>query len=202
MTALSAPVLTGCTDDPPTDRPTVVQPGAPGEPGRVLTEPGTETAPVAYTRADVRFLQGMIAHHGQALRMTALVAERTDRADVQLLARRIEISQQGEIALMEDWLVTRGEPVAPVAHHHHHGDGLMPGMLTEEQFAQLEAARGAEFDRLFLELMRYHHEGALIMVEELFAAGGGQEPAVHDLATAIDIDQRIEIDRITHLLGN
>lgn len=191
--------LGGCTT--PEEPVRTVQPGAPGEAGRVLTDGPPEFAP-SYTAADVEFMQGMIAHHAQALRMTALVPDRTDREEIALLARRIDIGQRDEIALMAGWLERRGETVPDADHHHHHAGGeLMPGMLTEEQFAQLEAARGTRFDRLFLELMTYHHEGALTMVADLLAAGGGQESEVFDIVSHIEADQRIEINRMRGMLA-
>lgn len=189
----------GCTGSEEPVR--TVQPGAPGETGRVLPDGPPEFAQ-PYTAADVEFLQGMIAHHAQALRMSALVPQRSDREDIALLARRIEIGQQDEITMMVAWLERRGQDVPDADHHHHHADGeLMPGMLTGEQFARLEAARGSGFDRLFLELMTYHHEGALIMVADLLAAGGGQEAELFDIVSHIEADQRIEIDRMRGMLA-
>lgn len=151
-----------------------------------------------HTEADVRFMQAMIGHHAQALEMTRLVEERTTRRDIRLLAERIEISQHDEIARMRRWLEERGQAApAADAHHGHGGDHAgMPGMLTAQELARLAAARGAEFDRLFLEYMIRHHEGALVMVSELFAAGGGQESEIFQLANDVDADQRAEIARM------
>ncbi|WP_233257708.1 DUF305 domain-containing protein [Micromonospora sp. S4605] len=105
--------------------------------------------------------------------MTALVPDRADSQEVSLLAQRIETSQRDEIAQMQRWLTERGEQV-PGPHAQHAGhDAVMPGMLTPEQLGRLGRARGAEFDRLFLDLMIRHHNGALTMVEQLYAAGGG-----------------------------
>ena len=152
-----------------------------------------------YTAADVRFVQGMIPHHAQALEMTALVEARTSRDDLRLMAQRITVSQQDEIAQMQRWLRARGQPL-PDAHAHHAGH-LMPGMLTPEEMARLAAASGAAFDRLFLELMIRHHEGALAMVGELFAAqGAAQESETYTLASDVDADQRMEIARMRALL--
>jgi uncharacterized protein (DUF305 family) len=101
---------------------------------------------------------------------------------------------------MEGWLATHGEPAPPAGHHH--GDaGQPPGMLTDQQLTQLAAATGPGFDRRFLEFMIYHHEGALIMVEELFAAGGGHQAEIFQLVGHIESDQRIEIDRMRDLLA-
>jgi uncharacterized protein (DUF305 family) len=161
-------------------------------------EPGQRAAPRRLSEADVRFAQRMIGHHGQALEMTRLVPGRAARADVRLLAERIEISQRDEIALMRRWLESRGASApAPDARHDHHApsagagqtaDGVspMPGMLSRDEMDRLARAEGATFDRLFLELMIRHHEGAVRMVEELFATpGGGQEPEIFRLASDV-----------------
>lgn len=146
--------------------------------------------------ADVLFVRGMIPHHAQALEMTGLVAERTGHETIRRLAGRIEVSQRDEIALMERWLERRGEAL-PAGHDH---GPLMPGMLTEQELARLREVSGAEFDRLFLELMIGHHEGALVMVADLFADGGGQEPELFRIASHIDADQRAEIARMRTIL--
>ncbi|HWN20918.1 MAG TPA: DUF305 domain-containing protein [Gaiellaceae bacterium] len=186
--------------------PNIVQPGAPGEPSRTLSLEelaaleGTEHGDV-----DVAFMQGMIHHHAQALRMTALVPERSESAQVGLLAKRIDVSQEGEIEQMSDWLKQRGEaaPELHRIHGHAHGGGqvLMPGMLSEPALQQLEAARDEEFDRLFLEFMIRHHQGALTMVEQLYAAGGGLESSVDAFARHVDSDQQIEIARMQDMLA-
>ncbi len=150
-------------------------------------------------------MQGMIHHHAQALRMTALVPERGASADVQQLAERIDVSQEGEIEQMTTWLKDHGEqsPELHRAHGHAHGGGvvLMPGMLTEPELQQLERAEGEEFDRMFLEFMIRHHEGALTMVEQLYASGGGVESSIDMFARHVDSDQRIEIGRMQELLA-
>jgi uncharacterized protein (DUF305 family) len=182
--------------------PTLVQPGAPGQPTRETTvERSIELGRVPHTAADVRFMQGMISHHAQALEMTALLGTRTMRPEMKLLARRIDDSQTDEIGLMERWLKERGE-TSPGAHAHHApGAPLMPGMLTPEELQRLAAARGDAFDRLFLELMIKHHEGALFMVGELFStAGAAQETEIFAFASDVDADQRIEIRRMSALL--
>jgi uncharacterized protein (DUF305 family) len=154
-----------------------------------------------YSAEDVAFVQNMIPHHRQALQMTALVADRTDRADLPQLAERMDVSQQDEMTLLEGWLQERGEAV-PSEHHEHTADhaAQMPGMLTEAEMAHLEAANGARFDRLFLQYMIRHHEGAVIMVQDLIGRGGGQEPAVFQLAQHIGSDQQVEIARMKALL--
>jgi uncharacterized protein (DUF305 family) len=180
----------------------IVQLGAPGETNRVLTEEEAETlgAPT-HTQADVDFVHGMIAHHQQALLMTALVPERTERDDLPLLAERMDVSQRDEIAQMERWLEERGVERPPGDDHAAH-TGIMPGMLTEEELDELRSARGARFDRLFLESMIRHHQGAVVMVETLLTGGeGGQESQVFQMAQHMDADQRVEISRMTSLLA-
>ncbi|MGA1369599.1 MAG: DUF305 domain-containing protein [Blastocatellia bacterium] len=174
----------------------IVQPGAPGKEARVL--PATTKARLTpISAADVQFMQGMITHHAQAVEMTALIETRTTNEEVRSLGARISHSQADEIRMMKRWLLSRGYPVEEAGgHHHHHGmmHGLMPGMLTPKQMEALAAARGEEFDRLFLEGMIMHHGGALTMVEELFAvAGAGQEAEIFHFATDVDSGQRAEI---------
>ncbi|WP_419940586.1 DUF305 domain-containing protein [Candidatus Palauibacter sp.] len=182
-----------------------VQPGAPGEASRVLTvQEAASLEHVTHTPADVRFMQGMIPHHAQALEMAALIPERTGHEGLRLLGRRIEISQRDEIAWMTRWLERRGEtaPMMGTGHAHGLGEGeLMPGMLSNEEMAALAAARGSGFDRLFLEGMIKHHAGALTMVAELFVSpGGGQETEIHRFASDVDADQDMEILRMQELL--
>jgi len=182
--------------------PLLVQPGAPGEPSRVITaSEAAGVSKVVATAADISFMQGMIGHHRQALEMTALLPSRTSREDMRLLARRIELSQADEIRLMQRWLDTRGAGAPGGQLHEGHGSALMPGMLTAEEMDRLAAARDGEFDRLFLELMIKHHDGALVMVEDLFSTeAAGQEAEVFAFATDVEADQRIEIDRMSAML--
>ena len=180
----------------------IVQPGAPGDATRVVTaEQAADASRVQFTPADVRFMQGMFGHHAQAVEMTALLATRTESDEMRKLARRIEVSQTDEMAMMKDWLTARGQPL-PDPHAHHAGDSaLMPGMLTAAEMQRLAAAKGAEFDRLFLQGMIKHHGGALTMVQELFATpGGGQEAEIFAFASDVDADQRMEIDRMFGML--
>jgi uncharacterized protein (DUF305 family) len=179
----------------------LVRPGSPGEPSRVVSFAEAIGEPLRHTEADVRFMQGMIAHHLQAIEMTDLVADRTSRADVLLLAQRIKASQSDELELMEKWLRDRGEEV-PGAHAHHAGDhARMPGMLSRAEIARLAAAAGPEFDRLFLAAMVIHHEGALVMVADLFdTPGAAQEEEIFTFASHVEADQRIEIARMHRLL--
>jgi len=164
-----------------------------------------------YTAADVRFMQGMIGHHAQALVMVALIPDRTTRADLRALGERIRVSQTDEIKLMQQWLRERNQTVPdPTAQHQHQmmnmpgmptSDTLMPGMLTAEQLAELGKAQGADFEKLFLKDMIQHHEGALAMVATLLGTtGSGQEPEVFRFAAEVDADQRAEIARMSALL--
>jgi uncharacterized protein (DUF305 family) len=200
-------VLAGCSDGADGDAASstsdvrVVQLGAPGEESRELTpEDIAELEVLEPSESDIEFVQAMVPHHQQALQMTSLVYDRTDNPDLELFVQRMDISQQDEIALMEDWLLERGEVFGSDGMHH--TGELMPGMLTEEQLAELEAAEGEEFDRLFLESMINHHLGAIGMVEDLVSAeDGGQDAGVFRLAQHIDSDQRIEISRMEDMLA-
>jgi uncharacterized protein (DUF305 family) len=180
----------------------IVQPGAPGEASRVIpVEKAVDLSQVEHTPADVEFMQSMIGHHAQALEMTALLPSRTSREDMKLLGKRIELSQADEIKMMQTWLTDRGQTVPDAHAHHAHGAKLMPGMLTPEEMKRLEAATGAEFDRLFLEFMIKHHEGALVMVKELFSKNGaGQESEMFAFASDVEADQQMEIDRMFAML--
>ena len=183
-------------------RPPIVQPGAPGQPPRVISaEQAADLSHVEFTPADVKFMQGMIGHHAQALEMTALLATRTNSEDMRKLASRIEISQADEIGMMRRWLQTRGQEVPSEHAHHINGATLMPGMLTPDEMSRLAAAKGREFDRLFLEYMIKHHAGALIMVRDLFATpGAAQESEIFSFASDVDADQRMEIERMSNML--
>lgn len=212
MTAVLAVALGGCGGDGDVETqtvgetaPNVVQPGAPGEPSRTLSPEELEALEAPeHTEADVEFLQGMIHHHAQALRMTALVPARSTWEDLQLLARRMDVSQEAEIEQMRKWLLARGEnaPALHREHGHAHGRGRvqMPGMLSETELTRLQTARGKAFDRLFLDYMIRHHRGALRMVENLYAAEGGLEPEVDAIARQVDSDQLIEIGRMERML--
>ena len=215
LLALSMGALAACSGSKeasmqvPTDGPRIVQPGAPGESSRVFSSEELDNVSGAtFTEADVRFMQGMIPHHQQALQMTALVHEHATTNAVRQMALRMEISQRDEIKLMEAWLTERDQPIEmPMGSmggmHHDMVGGLhvMPGMLTAEQMEALSNARGIEFDRLFLEGMIQHHQGAIDMVETLFnSSGAAQESTIFKFAEDVDADQQMEIDRMRGLL--
>jgi uncharacterized protein (DUF305 family) len=180
----------------------IVQPGAPGEASRAISAAAaSDLSKVSFTPADVKFMQGMIGHHAQAVEMVALVPSRTTWEDMKKLALRIDVSQQDEIKMMEEWLRGRGQEVPGPHAMHMHGATLMPGMLTEAEMTRLAAASGAEFDRLFLEGMIKHHGGALTMVEELFSnPGAGQESEMFAFASDVEADQKMEIQRMALML--
>jgi uncharacterized protein (DUF305 family) len=180
----------------------IVQPGAPGQPTRAISaEKATDLSGVRFTPADVRFMQGMIGHHAQALEMAALLPDRTSRDDMRLLARRIDVSQADEIRMMQRWLEVRGQDVPGPHAHHAPGAPMMPGMLSAEEMSRLAAAKGDAFDRLFLELMIKHHEGALTMVKELYKTpGAGQESEMYGFTSDVEADQRMEIDRMRAMI--
>jgi len=185
------------------------QAGAPvvvtmGRPGEASTSAPMSTAAkgvtLPYAKGDVTFISGMITHHAQAIEMVNLLKSRTESESMRMMALRIEVSQNDEIAWMRRWLDERKQP-QPSEHAHHMPGGMMPGMLSDAEMATLAAAKGPAFDRLFLEGMIKHHMGALIMVEELFnAPGSAQQADMFDFASHVDSDQRMEISRMTQML--
>lgn len=152
-----------------------------------------------YTEADVRFMQMMIAHHAQAVYMTRL-AEGTGASDrVQRLARKIDLSQAGEIALMQGWLGDHGQFIPGMDSWR---GVTMPGILTDDELARLAAARGTDFDRLFLQLMIRHHEGAIQMVTDLLnTPRAAQDVDVNVLANEVEATQTAEIGLMWQMLG-
>jgi uncharacterized protein (DUF305 family) len=190
--------------------PVIVQPGAPGQPTKILPASTTGVLPPASPK-NVEFMQGMIMHHAQAVEMTALMESHTDNKDLRLLGARISHSQSEEIKFMQRWLEARGEPTTmpmpkmsgmDMAGMDMSKDQmLMPGMLTAKQMEALRNARGTDFDRLFLTGMIQHHGGALIMVKDLFdTAGAGQDAVLFNFATDIDSGQRAEIRIMQNML--
>jgi uncharacterized protein (DUF305 family) len=186
---------------PPSAQPVVVQPGAPGEPSKELPATTRPTLP-PLSQADVEFMQGMIMHHSQAVEMTALIDSHTQNPNLRELGAKISSSQSDEIRFMQRWLAARGQsttmpgamPGMPDMDISGKPMPPMPGMLTPQQMAALRAARGAEFDRLFLTGMIQHHNGALAMVKDLFeTAGAGQDADLFNFATDADNTQRAEI---------
>ena len=207
LTALALLPTASAQQAPP---PTIIQPGAPGQNSKVLNSATVAVPARDPVEADTQFMQGMIHHHQQAVEMTALMPARTRNKALLAFGKRISISQTDEIQFMRQWLVERGKAV-PVEHnmmeHVHHMAGMsnaegmdmsamapMPGMLTPEQMKALAAAKGAEFDRLFLTGMIQHHGGALTMVQDLFnTPAAGQDALLFDFATDVDNTQSAEI---------
>lgn len=180
--------------------PPLIQPGAPGQAAKVLPPAqATDLSKVGHTRADVAFMQGMIGHHLQAIDMVALINTNSNNEDLKKLGLRIQVSQEDEIKMMQDWLKARGAEV-PGAHAHHTGP-MMPGMLSPDEMARLAAAKGVEFDRQFLNGMIKHHNGALMMVDALFATpGAAQDSDIYAFASDVIADQRMEMDRMAVML--
>ena len=226
---LGAATASAQQGSPPTDSPSIVQPGAPGHTGKTLSPAAARIPPRTPTEADISFMQGMIHHHSQAVEMTDLMPSRSHNKKLLALGKRISISQTDEMRFMKQWLEERGQ-MAPTGYSnmdhssgmpghdmkamastgasmsgmHHMDKGsmpMMPGMLTPQQMEALAKASGAKFDRLFLTGMIQHHTGALIMVEDLFdTAGAGQDSVLFDFATDIDNTQRAEIKIMQDML--
>ncbi|WP_299537291.1 DUF305 domain-containing protein [uncultured Streptomyces sp.] len=193
--------VAGCDSDdgegkPAADGPGVVAPGKPGEPARTLTaeEASKEIVEDTPNSADYRYVQMMIKHHEQALVMTGLVPDRASSASVKSLAGRISAGQQPEIAAMQGWQKNHDADRHVVEHDH----AAMPGMATAAQLDALRAARGKEFDRLFLTLMIAHHQGAVTMATE--ALSEGNNVLVEEMATDVAAQQTVEADRMRALL--
>jgi uncharacterized protein (DUF305 family) len=188
--------------------PAVVEPGAPGHSNKVLTSSTTGLHLMPPTPADTSFMQGMIMHHGQAVEMTALIPSHTENPAIRELGAKISLSQTDEMNFMKRWLTARNQPTdmsmpgMPDMDMHGNPIPLMPGMLTPKQMEALRAAKGAEFDHLFLTGMIQHHTGALTMVDQLFKSpGAGQDADLFNFATDVDNTQRAEIRIMQNLLA-
>ena len=193
---------------PPQSAP-IFQPGAPGMPARVITQSEAVTlGRTTFVAADVAFMQHMILHHAQAVEMVELLQTRASSETVRRLGQRIASSQAAEIDLMRDWLMNRGQPIEMPgmgAMHTGHDMGnhaMMVGMLTPNQMTALAMANGPAFDRLFLEGMIRHHQGALDMVDALNAnPDAAEDPTLSDFATSVVADQSAEILRMQSILS-
>jgi uncharacterized protein (DUF305 family) len=171
-----------------------------------LPRAATAQAPKDYTAADVQFMSGMIYHHAQAILIAGWARSHGAGPSVQTLCDRIVASQKDEINLLSRWLATRHEAVPrPDSDHmmmpEMDASHMMPGMLSTEQLARLDSARGPDFDQLFLRYMIQHHQGAITMVNQLFAASGGEEEPVYKMATGVFADQTTEIERMQRMLA-
>ena len=200
LVSLAAACKTADPTPATSSTPPLIQPGAPGQAGKVVAaEQATDLSKVRATAADVKFMQGMIGHHLQAIEMVALIDKNSNNEDLKKLGLRIKVSQDDEIKMMQDWLTRRGADV-PGPHAHHTGP-MMPGMLSAEEMSRLSAAKGVEFDRLFLNGMIKHHNGALLMVDQLFATpGAAQDSDIYAFASDVIADQRMEMDRMAVML--
>jgi len=195
-------LFSACQSAAPATQPApIVQPGAPGQPSQTIDAVrAVDLAKVRFTAADVEFMQGMIGHHAQAVEMVELLKTRAGRPQMRGLGQRIELSQVDEIRIMQEWLTRRGQ-AAPEQHAHHGEPMMMPGMLVPEQMQRLAAARGPEFDRVFLEGMIAHHQGAITMVDALMKQpGAAQESDIYSFVSDVVADQSAEIDRMRTML--
>src|SRR5688572_23156555 len=209
--------LTGCAS---------ARPSRPSGPVYVMGQEGAiararaDSLRYPYTKADIDFMKGMIHHHAQAITMSRLVPTRRASASIQRLSERIINAQSDEITIMQNWLKDRNQQpplvdstgAVSMAGHAAHGmpghdmasmpgGTMMPGMLTDAQMKELEAARGEEFDRLFLTYMIQHHRGAVGMVKSLFAShGAGQDETVFKFANDVEVDQSTEIKRMLSMM--
>ncbi len=229
---LTAAVILALLTATPTggQTPPIFNPGAPGEDSRVISAAeAVELSRTTFNAADVAFMQHMIVHHAQAVEMVELLRKQGSNATVKLLGERIAQSQEAEMAIMREWLTVRGESIemagmdhaahaAPAAAqgHDHHGMApaqgvqasaddtpVMAGMLSPRQMRTLAASRGAAFDRLFLEGMIQHHQGALDMVDDLMATpDAAEDPTLSDFTSSVVADQSAEILRMRTLLSD
>jgi len=204
---LAAGLTAGCSGDEPeraAPKATVLVPGRPGEPNKTMTVgPASPKPPNA---ADVTFVQMMIPHHRQAVEMSALAPRQGADPKVKALAERIDAAQTAEISSMQSWLKRHGHGTRG-DHGGHGGHGRpaaspshadMPGMASPEEMARLQDARGGEFDRLYLNLMIKHHEGALVMARKVLAEGADVQ--IQQMAKEIVTTQNAEIVRMRDLL--
>ena len=205
-----AATLAGCSTTPPPATPAPQPAPASTTASAGATTPsmtGTDGRPI--TQADVHFMTGMIGHHSQAIKIAGWAKSHGASPSIQTLAARIIVSQNDEIHFMQNWLRDRGQPVpdADPDHMQMSMPGmdhpmLMPGMLTAEQLAELDRARGPDFDRLFLTDMMQHHRGAITRVEQLInSPGAAQDDVVFKFISDVNADQTTEIDRMSTMLA-
>jgi uncharacterized protein (DUF305 family) len=204
VAVVAAVGMLGCASGTPrpmgAPAPQVVREGA-------ISSAPADSTPYRFTAADVHFMSAMIGHHAQAILMAEMAPTHGASPALQILAARVINAQRDEIALMQQWLRERKQPVPearPGMKMTHGGvehEMLMPGMLTEAQLKQLDDARGAEFDRRFLSFMIQHHQGAVTMVKELFSSqGAALDDTVFKIASDINVDQTTEIARMQKML--
>lgn len=192
--------------------PPIFNPGAPGAPSRIVSaDEAVALSRTTFTPGDVQFMQHMVVHHGQAVEMVELLRAKGADPKVKLMGERIALSQEAEIELMRNWLTDRGQALTMADMHAGHAGHamaasdtpIMPGMLSPAQMQTLAAASGPEFDRLFLQGMIQHHQGALDMVDDLLARpDAAQDPMLSDFASSVVADQSAEILRMQSLLSD
>lgn len=201
---LAALATASCASSaPPSSAPAPGPSGADVSRLEALYQARTDSAFQTVHEADARFMTGMIHHHAQALVMSALAPQNGASESIRTLTGRIINAQTDEIGVMQRWLRDRGRPVPEVdaSGHMMGGHMHMTGMLTPAQLDELAAARGPEYDRLFLTYMIQHHNGAVEMVDVLFATdGAAQDDFVFKLASDIQVDQRTEVARMQRML--
>lgn len=200
--AAPVPIATRSTSTPTVsatsgDGPPVIVPGRPGE--SAVVRPAQEVrdaGPPRYNTMDAWFVRMMIPHHIQALQMAALAPDRAGDPRVRAFAERIRTSQAPEIGMMRGWLDTRGLALEVTGHDH----GTMRGMQSPEAMRRLAAARGVDFDRLFVRMMTDHHQGAVEMATNLLKVGA--DLAIEELATSVAAEQAVEMDRMRELIDS
>lgn len=206
LAAILLVAVTGCSDDQASSDgvlsgSNIVQPGRPGEPASTLG-PDAQLPETGWNDSDAAFMAMMIPHHAQALEMSELAETRAQSESVSALAQRISGAQGPEIIAMSSWLQDRDlEVPSAEGAAHEHGEqmsGAMPGMLTEAEMSELAEAQGTRFDRLFLEGMIGHHEGAVQMAGEV--ATEGSDIIVSEVAAEVAVGQSAEIQRMHELL--
>ena len=204
LAAVLAVALGGCSSESKPDGPKVIQPGAPGEPNQ-SGDPDPADRSNEWNHTDIAFMQMMIPHHHQALKMSALAEKHARSKSVRILAERIRGAQAPEIQAMSAWLDERNIEVPradadPMKYDHsQHGHNSMMGMMTPAQMRELSAARGEKFDRLFLKGMIRHHAGAVDMAED--AARDGTDMIVSEMTADVAATQSAEIGRMEDLLA-
>ena len=181
----------------------IIQPGAPGESSKILDPKiASDIAGSSYVHADINFLQGMIIHHKQAILMSRFAKNRTNNKTILDLADRIDVSQADEIDFMEAWLESKNE-FQSVSKDNHNLHMKMSGMASETQLKKLKSSIGTDFDRLFLQLMIAHHDGALEMVDELKKyPGSAYDPLLNEFVSDLVNDQAVEIERMNTIAVN
>jgi uncharacterized protein (DUF305 family) len=181
----------------------IIQPGAPGESSKILDPKiASDIAGSSYVHADINFLQGMIIHHKQAILMSRFAKNRTNNKTIVDLADRIDVSQADEIDFMEAWLESKNE-LQSVSKDNHNLHMKMSGMASETQLKKLKSSIGTDFDRLFLQLMIAHHDGALEMVDELKKyPGSAYDPLLNEFVSDLVNDQAVEIERMNTIAVN